>query len=59
MMGEYYIITLEEDFKETNNLFDACDMIKKLLKKGKRVVVISGNKIDGEQFLENVRRAFR
>lgn len=58
-MSKYHIVTWEEDFEETDNVLDARDMVKQLLKKGKKVGVISGNKIDGEQFLKNVKNLYR
>jgi len=58
-MSEYHIIATDDEFEESDNLFDIMDIIKRLKKSGKNVYVFTGNKISGDKFVERVKRLYR
>lgn len=59
-MADYTIIGYKElETKETNNLFDAIDIIKRMEKKGLKVSVIHGSLTDSDYFIQGVRKIYR
>lgn len=60
MTDDYHILGYEGELevKVTNNLFDAVDIIKRLRKAGKKVVVAS-NITESDDFINRVRRIYR
>lgn len=59
-MTDYTIIGYRElESEGTNNLFDAVDIIKRLVEKGLKVAVVSGSLTDSEEFVQRVNRLFR
>lgn len=59
-MTKYTIIGHKEklETKETNNLIDALDIIKRMEKKGLKVSVSRGSLTDAEEFTRCVRRLY-
>lgn len=59
-LTEYTIIGYRElETKETRNLFDAIDIIKRMEKKGLTVSVVHGPLTDAEEFTRRVRRIYQ
>jgi len=58
-MNNYYVINYDDEIRGTTNLIDAVNDVMELKKTGKKVYVITGNIVDGDLFIERVRRIYR